>query len=130
MNKAKTGIFWWLAVILDAGGAAALLLGLSTHWLVAWLVPVNVVTFLLYAYDKPAARAGRLRVPERLLHVHALIGGSPAAIASQYPPAPQIREGQFPVRDVADRGRTNRSGGGVFLVASALSGHLLTVGGI
>ena len=83
MNGHKAGVFWWLAVILDAGGAAALLFGLGAHWLVAWLVPVNAVTFLLYAYDKPAARAARPRVPEKLLHVHALIGGSPAAIVAQ-----------------------------------------------
>ena len=83
MRKNPVGVFWWLVFVFDGGGAAALAFGLDVHWLVAWLASVNAVTLLLYGYDKRAAMTGRLRVPERLLHLHALIGGSPAAIAAQ-----------------------------------------------
>jgi uncharacterized membrane protein YsdA (DUF1294 family) len=49
----------------------------------AWLAGVNAVTFLAYGLDKRWARAGELRVPEATLHVLALAGGSPAALAAQ-----------------------------------------------
>ncbi|MBL8880146.1 MAG: DUF1294 domain-containing protein [Phycisphaerales bacterium] len=52
-------------------------------WLPAWLIGVNFVTFGAYAFDKAAARRGARRVPERILQVLALIGGSPAALLAQ-----------------------------------------------
>ena len=52
-------------------------------WLWAWLIAVNVCTFVFYGYDKQAARRGRLRVPERLLHLLAVLGGTPAAWLAQ-----------------------------------------------
>ena len=50
-------------------------------WIAA-LVGVNVATAYLYAYDKAVAGGSR-RVPEAQLHLHALLGGSPAALLSQ-----------------------------------------------
>ncbi len=44
---------------------------------------VNLVTLLLYGYDKVAASRGWWRVAERTLHLFALLGGSPAAFAAQ-----------------------------------------------
>jgi uncharacterized membrane protein YsdA (DUF1294 family) len=66
-----------VAVALAAGLHYAIPL-----WLCA-LAGLNVATAYLYAYDKGAAIAERPRVPEALLHVHALLGGSPAALVSQ-----------------------------------------------
>lgn len=41
-----------------------------------WVGATGVTTFLVYAYDKAAARAGnRGRVPELTLHLLALLGG-------------------------------------------------------
>ena len=51
--------------------------------LIGFLVGVNVATVLLYGYDKAVAGGKRTRVPERILHIVALIGGSPAALLSQ-----------------------------------------------
>ena len=48
--------------------------------LLAWLLAVNLVTFLTYGYDKSIAGSGRMRVPERALLLLALAGGSPAAL--------------------------------------------------
>lgn len=53
-----------------------------TLWISA-LAGLNVATAYLYAYDKGAAGTERRRVPEALLHLHALLGGSPAALVSQ-----------------------------------------------
>lgn len=53
-------------------------------WLVGYLLGVNLATFCLYGYDKAAAgREGRLRVPERVLHLFALVGGTPMAFVGQ-----------------------------------------------
>jgi uncharacterized membrane protein YsdA (DUF1294 family) len=51
--------------------------------LLAYLLSINLITFLTYAYDKRAARKHNRRIRERTLHVLALLGGSPAALASQ-----------------------------------------------
>lgn len=51
-------------------------------WLAA-LAGMNVATAYLYAYDKAVAGGEARRVPEALLHLHALLGGSPAALLSQ-----------------------------------------------
>ena len=58
------------------------------HWepLLAFLAAINLATFAAYGYDKSVARGdgGRLwRVPETVLHVLALAGGTPAAFAGQ-----------------------------------------------
>ncbi len=73
--------------------------GVAYSWMVAWLtlvawgvwtqrmpmgwlaalVAVNVVTFVVYASDKDAARSGGWRTSEQRLHLLAVLGGWPAA---------------------------------------------------
>lgn len=48
-----------------------------------YLLAVNLATFAAYGYDKRAARKHNRRVPEATLHLLALLGGSPAALAGQ-----------------------------------------------
>lgn len=55
--------------------------GLAPLW--AGLISVNAVALLLYGFDKRQARAGGSRIPEAVLHVVALLGGSPGALAGQ-----------------------------------------------
>lgn len=43
----------------------------------------SLVTFLVYAFDKSAAQNNRQRTPEKTLHLLALIGGWPGALAAQ-----------------------------------------------
>lgn len=43
----------------------------------------SVVTFAVYASDKSAARRGSWRVPESTLHMLAVLGGWPGALAAQ-----------------------------------------------
>ena len=44
---------------------------------------MSVVAFVLYAWDKRAAKRRRRRVPERVLHLVALSGGWPGAPLGQ-----------------------------------------------
>ena len=50
----------------------------------SWLLAINVVTFATYAYDKLISSTGRARVPERVLLVLALAGGTPGAIVGMF----------------------------------------------
>jgi len=50
---------------------------------VAYLVSVSLVTFLCYGFDKHQAKVDRTRIPEAVLHVCALIGGTPGAFLGQ-----------------------------------------------
>jgi uncharacterized membrane protein YsdA (DUF1294 family) len=52
-------------------------------WIVGWYALVSVVTVVVYAFDKSAARRGARRVRERTLHVLELLGGWPGALAAQ-----------------------------------------------
>lgn len=75
--------FALIATLLTVASAAVLwrYLGVSVLW--GYLLGINVSTSALYVYDKSAARASRLRVPELLLHLVTLLGGTPAALICQ-----------------------------------------------
>lgn len=44
---------------------------------------MSLATYAVYALDKSAARRRRRRVPERTLHLLALLGGWPGALLAQ-----------------------------------------------
>lgn len=71
------------AALCVVGGWIALSLLTRLPLLVGYLISINFATLLAYAADKSAARADRLRVPERLLHILAALGGSPGALLAQ-----------------------------------------------
>lgn len=91
MNRDRKGavilnayaLFGILAATLSIGIGVAIqrAIGVETAW--AWLIGVNVSAAAAYAYDKNAARGDKLRVPEMILHLLALSGGSPAALIAQ-----------------------------------------------
>jgi uncharacterized membrane protein YsdA (DUF1294 family) len=66
-----------------AVGLSLLLWRLGLPPVCAALIGVNVVTLVLYGYDKHQAIAGGTRIPEATLHAAALLGGSPGAILAQ-----------------------------------------------
>lgn len=74
--------FLLLASIPTAAGALAAWRLNVPVWAGA-LAGLNLALLLLYGYDKAVAGGARTRVPERLLHLLALAGGSPAALLGQ-----------------------------------------------
>ena len=48
-----------------------------------YYVFLSLITFVVYALDKSAAQDGRRRTPENNLHLLALVGGWPGALAAQ-----------------------------------------------
>jgi len=57
----------------------------STRWnfLLVYFLTINIVTFLLYFWDKIISATKIVRVPEVILHTMALVGGSPASLLAQ-----------------------------------------------
>ena len=48
--------------------------------LFAWAIGANAAAFAVWAYDKHQAQKGGWRVPERVLHIMAFLGASPASL--------------------------------------------------
>ncbi len=53
-------------------------------FLVIYLTVINIITFIVYAVDKSAAKNGRWRVREFTLIALAFIGGSVGALIAMY----------------------------------------------
>lgn len=71
-----------MAVSLTAV-ASALLWRLEVYLLYAYLLSVSVTTLLFYGHDKRQSIRNGRRVPEAVLHILALSGGSPGALLGQ-----------------------------------------------
>ncbi len=67
-----------LFALLGLGGAAlvTLLLSQFVSPLLAWLGAINLSALVIYRFDKSAAQAGRLRVPEAILLSLEAFGGT------------------------------------------------------
>ena len=62
-----SGLLWWRDV----------------HLVYAYLAGINLITFLFYGYDKRQSQKNQLRIPELILHLLALLGGTPGALLGQ-----------------------------------------------
>lgn len=73
---------WFAIVFLVFVGLAVWLGRLPLAVLVLYLV-FSIITFMAYAFDKSAARRQQWRTQESSLHLFALLGGWPGALAAQ-----------------------------------------------
>lgn len=77
----------WIALLVAAvfGSAIAVLFfqGYVPLLLLVAYGVMSLITFLMYAVDKGAAKSGNRRVPERRLHLFELLGGWPGALLGQ-----------------------------------------------
>ncbi|HHH12279.1 MAG TPA: DUF1294 domain-containing protein [Candidatus Moranbacteria bacterium] len=74
--------FLLLGTVLGGAFFAAAFVS-GAGFLGAYLTAVNLMTLILYLYDKAVAGTRAPRVPEAILHLGALAGGSPAAWLAQ-----------------------------------------------
>jgi uncharacterized membrane protein YsdA (DUF1294 family)/cold shock CspA family protein len=74
--------------LIGLGTALLLLFGLASAmnrptsfalWLMMWVSALSLVTFGIYGYDKAQAQNNGPRVPEAVLHLLGLLGGTPGA---------------------------------------------------
>ena len=74
--------------LIGLGTAVMLLFALATAlnrptsfvlWLVMWVAALSLVTFGIYGYDKAQAQGNGPRVPEAVLYLLGLLGGTPGA---------------------------------------------------
>jgi uncharacterized membrane protein YsdA (DUF1294 family)/cold shock CspA family protein len=82
-QKSPYFIFGLISAILIAVTGGFLYFKQQIHPLIAYLIAINLTTFLLYGYDKWISSGEALRVPEYNLHALALLGGSPAGLLAQ-----------------------------------------------
>lgn len=55
-------------------------LGIQAIVLIFYLILINIITFIVYGVDKKRARRKQWRVPEKVLFLLAIIGGSVGAL--------------------------------------------------
>jgi len=76
-------IFGVTSLLITVAIFTYLYLSHKSHPILAYLIAINITTFLLYGYDKLISAGEALRVPEWNLHALALLGGSPAGLSAQ-----------------------------------------------
>lgn len=74
--------FFFLAILLLLC-LMALLWYLKVNPIIAYLMSISVATIFFYGYDKNRAKKNKIRVPEIVLHLLAVAGGTPGALLGQ-----------------------------------------------
>jgi uncharacterized membrane protein YsdA (DUF1294 family) len=74
---------------------------LEIRLLYAYLIGVNLTTFVSYGSDKHRAIHNSSRIPEIVLHLLALAGGSPAALGAQITFRHKTRKRTFRIISIA-----------------------------
>ncbi|MHC4553621.1 MAG: DUF1294 domain-containing protein [Planctomycetota bacterium] len=75
--------FLILSAILICGVTGLIFYTMKLSIIHAYLIGINLVTLIAYGFDKRRAIKSAGRVPEIILHLLALTGGSPAAAVAQ-----------------------------------------------
>jgi uncharacterized membrane protein YsdA (DUF1294 family) len=83
MSKHDPKRFFFIIAIILTAIVSGLLWWRHVHPVYAYLAGINVITFLFYGYDKRQSRSHKARIPEIILHLLALLGGTPGALLGQ-----------------------------------------------
>jgi uncharacterized membrane protein YsdA (DUF1294 family) len=83
MPKHDPTNFFFVIVIVLIAIISGLLYWLRVSPIVSYLIGTSVITFIFYGYDKRRSQKNRSRVPEVILHMLAVLGGSPGAFLGQ-----------------------------------------------
>lgn len=83
MSKYEPKRFFFVIAVILVAGVSVLFWRLGVNVLYAVLGGMSVIAFLFYGCDKRQAVRNRPRIPEIVLHLLALLGGSPGALLGQ-----------------------------------------------
>ena len=83
MNHNPYKFYLLMAIILCLCIGIALWHYTPVHPLWIYLIALTLITFIFYGYDKYQSMHRKNRVPEAVLHVLALLGGTIGALAGQ-----------------------------------------------
>lgn len=75
--------FFFVTAVILVAAVAGLLWWLHVSLLYACLIGMSAIAFVFYGYDKRQAVKNKTRVPELILHLLALLGGTPGALLGQ-----------------------------------------------
>jgi len=50
--------------------------GIYQNITVLWITFINIISSILFVYDKHAAKSGNRRIPEKTLHLFEVLGGA------------------------------------------------------
>ncbi len=83
MSKRDPKRFFFVIAVILIAVVSGLLWWMRVNALYACLIGMSVIAFVFYGYDKRQAVRNRPRVPELVLHMLALLGGTPGAFLGQ-----------------------------------------------
>lgn len=82
-HSCVVSLHWRLTHIVMAVSTMLLRLFVDLGRFWSYLIGITVVTFIIYEYDKAIAGSTATRVPERVLHLLTVIGGTVDALLGQ-----------------------------------------------
>jgi len=83
MSKHDPKRFFFVAAVVLIAAVSGFLWWMHVSILYACLIGMSVITFIFYGYDKRQSVKNKSRVPELILHMLALSGGTPGALLGQ-----------------------------------------------
>ena len=83
MSKYNLNRIFFILAVISVAAVSGFLYWMKFNLLYAYLIGISVITLLFYGYDKRQAILNNSRIPELLLHMLALLGGTPGAFMGQ-----------------------------------------------
>ena len=83
MSKYNLNRIFFILAVISVAALSGFLYWMKFNLLYAYLIGISVITLLFYGYDKRQAIFNNPRIPELLLHMLALFGGTPGAFMGQ-----------------------------------------------
>ena len=83
MSKRNPAKFYFVIIIVLIAIISGLIYWMQVNPVYSYFVGMSLITFMFYGYDKRQSKSNRSRIPEIVLHMLALLGGTPGAFLGQ-----------------------------------------------